>query len=499
MNVVDCFYRSWAAEAGIAEQVFAAAWKRSGAADRLAGILRSFCDGGPKWEPWHFTAPAGERIEAIRGADTTVYLPALTSPEPVAAFYALIPRGALLPSHNPFTWAETPGYDQGLQERDYANNRGEQAKVVFGSNHFVPDFVLASTPTAIDGPPVVAADGQVLGGNGRSMMILRVLSGVNTYSGALAQSIDAHGDVFGLRGAPTEGMVLVRVLAGDYEPHEISARLNAAFTQAIDQNAGAVSLGRRIPREALALIAEGLEDDGLASAIRKQAAELIPILQREDIITPASSADWLALRADGAYDPAAFNEEGARRLGGALLGALVEDKTVLARLTGNLRDLLERIAPALLAVETLTEEHRATYTVASTLRRALPEALRAYRFSDEAMSDYYSNEAFAFEGDAQLDAALLDDPEALALVRWLRRYSRGSRVEGQRRALSYWRTLPDIVKRPDAPPLFEEVPPSRRAHLVDALGIDDPSRITDARSYLAHGLAGASNDSVLAL
>lgn len=487
MKPEECFFRSWQQESGIDEELFRRAWNNVGAGDQLTQILGAWCDGGPHWQAWDYETPTGQRIAAVRGADTTVYLPSLTRPEPIAAFYALVPRAGLLPSHNPHTWAETPGYDQSLQERDYQANQGEQLKVAFGSQHFVPDFVIASTPTAIDGPPIIDQRGQVLGGNGRSMMILRVLAGVDTYSGELARSVDAHGSVFGLRGAPTSGMVLVRVLAGDYEPADISARLNAAFTQSIDENAGAVSLGKRLPRRVLEEIADGLDDDGLGAAIRNGAPAIISALQDADIIRPASSAEWLALRADGSYDPGRLNDSGVQKLTAALVGALVEDKTTLARLGGHLRDLVERIAPAFLAFDTLENEHRENYSVSGTFRRAMREALRAYRFDDAAMADYYGNGALALgEGSTvELDPELAADAEALAMVRWLRAGARGSRVAAQRKALAAWRALPQVVKDPDTMVLFAERVPSRQEVLVDVLGLDDPGSIGDPMKYLA--------------
>src|SRR5699024_9733518 len=202
----------------------------------------------PKNVPWFDGADA----PVILGNETTIYIPSGEgSPDELTAKYALIEEARAGASHDPWSFRPTKGYDPALQERDYVVAQQEQAKVILGAQWFEPSFVLNSTPSAVDGPPIIGHDGHVLGGNGRCMMIRRTMAENKHYENALKARLLDHAGVFGLSPAQAEGRILVRMITGKYDRKDISARLNAAFTQSIDDHAGAVSLGKRLPPDLL--------------------------------------------------------------------------------------------------------------------------------------------------------------------------------------------------------------------------------------------------------
>ena len=89
-----------------------------------------------------------------------------------SARYCLTSAFRLKPSHVPHRgFAPNPSYPAGVQERPYHLEKPEQLKVHGIAQNLIPELVFNGAPGAIDGLPVVTADGLVLGGNGRTMAL----------------------------------------------------------------------------------------------------------------------------------------------------------------------------------------------------------------------------------------------------------------------------------------------------------------------------------------
>lgn len=423
----------------------------------------------------------GSKVGVILGKSTGVYVPSATgAPTEIPARYALIPTKSLGTSHDPWTFSARPKYDQSLQERDYATSQAEQMKVVFGSQIFEPKFVLNSTPSAIDGPPVIANDGHVLGGNGRGMMLRRSARENSHYENELRLQLEAHAGVFGLSAQQASEHVLVRMLTGSYDRKDISSRLNAAFTQGIDDHAGAVSLGTRLPKELLEIIADGLGDSTLSETIAGESAAIVGHLRAAKIILPSNTSDWLDQTGGRISDK--LSARGRERLRAALLGAAVDDKTLLAQMeSSTLRDVIERVAPVLLAIEQFDVTHRRTYSMLAPMRLALTKLVDTIFLTDGEFIENFANYSL-LDGDDDV----IDSPEAVAWLLWLRKHARGSRVEAQKKAMAAFRALPSNI-RGGEPGLFGDEGAPGRAEWFRMWSLDAPDDIqrVGGRAWIA--------------
>ena len=87
------------------------------------------------------------------------------------AHYAIVDALSLIPSHDPATFKPSAGYPANVQERDYQHDKNEKLKVMDQVSHFNPAFVLTDNPDPVNGPPMILANGLVMGGNSRAMTI----------------------------------------------------------------------------------------------------------------------------------------------------------------------------------------------------------------------------------------------------------------------------------------------------------------------------------------
>lgn len=424
-------------------------------------------------KPTEFVWYDGRRVEVIVGKATEVLVPdSKGAPTRYEARYALVRSAELGTSHDPWSFKPRPGYDQALQERDYATSEHEQAKVIFGATWFEPRFVLNSTPSAIDGPPVISTDGTVLGGNGRGMMLLRAMREKSTYRDLLRVELTLAPKIYGLTSAGEE-LVLVRMLTGKFDAKDISSRLNAAFTQSLGDHAKAVSIGARLPAEVLEIIAEGLDDGSLADTLRTRSREVVEALRDSGVIQPAELAEWTTQRGGKMEDN--LSNEGRDRIRSALVGAVVDDVETLTYLEhAALRDLIERIAPVVLAVEQLEAPLNKDYSMLKPLRAAVREASRVVTLTPTEFAEHYSNLSL-LGGDATAD------PEVAAWVLWLWEHARGKRVAGQRAALQAWRSLPKSSN-----PLFGDFDKVTRERWFELWGLGplDPRLRSDPQGWL---------------
>lgn len=427
----------------------------------------------PTEMPWY----DGQKAAVVVGKKTTIYIPSgKGAPEELPGQYVLVPVDRVGSSHDPWSFSETPKYDQNLQERDYHVAQQEQNKVVFGTQWFEPSFVINSTPSAVDGPPIIAKDGQVLGGNARSMMIRRSMKQNDRYTNALRVRLVDHAGVFGLSPKQATGVVLMRMITGTYDPKAISARLNTSFTQSIDDHAGAVSLGKRLPAETLELLAKEIGDQTLAAAIDSVSPILVGQLQRAEIITSYNESEWLVHK--GGRVLPLLSIKGKERLRAGLLGAVIDDKSLLARMEAHgLRDIVERIAPVVLGVEQLENKWRDRYTMTEAIQLACEVLVDTLALSDVEFKAHFANYALFGGGkDAKIQDEVVQKPEVVSWMLWLREAAKGSRVTAARKARSAWASLPEFV-RTSTQDIFGETDAPTRDAWFTRWALDAPSNI----------------------
>src|SRR5205085_1901934 len=148
-----------------------------------------------------------------RGTQTRIRIPG--EKQAYNAHYEVREADDVHASHNAFNFEPNPDYFY-TNDRDYSNPVN-QSRVIENSKPGVFDeaYLLSDTPTATDGPTVIDADGNALGGNNRLMTLKRTYGGnpegAATYKTRLAQKAAQ----FGVDSKTVEGMrqpVLVRVI-----------------------------------------------------------------------------------------------------------------------------------------------------------------------------------------------------------------------------------------------------------------------------------------------
>ncbi len=436
--------------------------------------------------------PAAERVSPpteILGSTSTIIVPTSDGLEEVPVQYALVDQAWLKPSHNAFTFQPTDGYDPTLQERDYLNDDGEQLKVIRNAQRFNARLVVNSNPDAVNGPPIVDADGIVLGGNSRVMSIQRILKeDPARYDKPLLELLRSHCESIGLAevtAAEIKGRILVRIVTGTYDRDTISTLLNRSLTQTIGQDAGAVSLGAQIPSDLLVLLGREMENAGsLREAIRSNEAAVVSALRRGDVITPQNQSSWLNARSGGG-----LSKSGRDRLESGLVGALVGDKEVLSLVGGRLLSTLERLAPVVLAIHQLDPDNSHGYDLLPALRVAVSGLTPVQNASEQSFNTHWGNLSIF----AEAEPAVLDDQHVLPaiILRWL--FDNGRRpAQAARAVLAYYRGIPDQFKplgslfpmSPEALAASDSNPQSLR---IRTLGVpsDDAVQEIGARSYLS--------------
>lgn len=283
-------------------------------------------------------------------------------PQGESARYKVVDATQLVPSHNPRTFDPDPRYPPNVQEREYHRDRNEQMKVSLGAQNLDPSFLLNNVPTAMDGPPLVTEGPPflALGGNGRSMMILRAYDdgpAGDLYRAALLErSID-----FGLEPDVVDAFerpVLVRVVEGlrASSPSADLAlavrRYNEGLTQALSPRARAVSEARTMSLATLEALGEVIgsvgEDASLREVMRDRPRDLLAVLERDGIVTPQNRSTWAT--ATG------FTDEGKDKLEGLFLGRVIGSGDRLNATAPNLLRKLERAVPYLVRVAGLNPD-----------------------------------------------------------------------------------------------------------------------------------------------
>lgn len=455
---------------GLATGAATAAARRHGAGvlGSLAGTARDFLTGEARVVD-NLIPPGGGGaardaasgvVRASRPGEVRIVTPQRPAGE--VARYDLVEVEDLVASHNPRSFAPRRDYPTGVQEREYHLSAEEQAKVMRGGDRLNPALVLADTPTAVDGPPLVTSGARrlVLGGNGRSMMIQRAFEDPKArelYRQALAERAPAFG-LDAARVAKMRAPVLVRVVDGvpsTASKADLAAavrRYNEGLTQQLSPRAQAVSEARLLKPSTVESIGGLFADAGdksLRDIMRAKPLDFVSILQRDGVITDANRSRYLLGET--------LTEEAKDRIEGMFLGRVVgtgERFNVTA--PGTLQKV-ERITPHLLRVQGINPALDEVATVQAALDLLNGAAKRGMTV------DQFLGQGSLFGKVAKPDAA------TLAIVDLLQREN--SIALGQRFA----RWARDAAVDPRQTLMFAKPPTltSARRSLFDGLGLSD--------------------------
>lgn len=292
-------------------------------------------------------APADSR------AQTTVRVPG--SDRSYSATYQVKELADVQASHNGQTFNLNPKYSL-RNERDYSAQENQRKILDWSGPGFDPVYHVTNNPDAVNGPPVMDEAGNVLGGNGRTMILQRVYQGNPKGAAAYRAMLTRDASIYGVDPAAIAGMrqpVLVRVIP-DSEGMDAGAKrtagtdFNKTGTAALKPSERAISDSRGVSQSTLDDIGTRLQAMGpsatLAEAMEGDAGpQVLQKLVRDGVVSPQDIAEF---EHNGVLTPA-----GKSRISQLMLGRYFDDPAAIDRTPASVRNKLERMAAPLAATE----------------------------------------------------------------------------------------------------------------------------------------------------
>jgi hypothetical protein len=301
------------------------------------------------------------------GSASSVFLPGPDgSPERHEARYRLVEADDLIPSHNPNGFARRTDYPDGWQERAYHTDKAEQAKVLRNAEKLIPEFVANTNPDAINGAPLVTADGHVLGGNSRTMSMQLAYKEHPEVADRLKGYLEKNASAFGFRPEDVKALknpVLVREMsAKDKDPRLLVRQMNEAMTQEMDPRTMQVAMGRKLDDRAISALAQDMGPDETLSVFldSKRGESFINQIRRVGLIDQRNASRYIDKRGK-------LNADGKTLVERVLVGKLVGDPDLLSDTPPSMVSALARSIPYMIQAEA----HGEGYNVRGDLKQAL--------------------------------------------------------------------------------------------------------------------------------
>jgi superfamily I DNA/RNA helicase len=307
-------------------------------------------------------------------------------------------------------------YPAQVQERRYDRVQ-EELKVTRNAQRFVPAEVWNPVPNPTTGPPIVTAQGWVLGGNGRTMILDEYYNSVSDPAEkaerirVAKEYLKRSAGFFGLRPEEIDRVdepTVVRVvdtLAGrrgakatdltEEERAELVRLVrdyNVSLQQSMDPNSRATSAARVLPVEALDYLAQNLADKSLAEFLASRDSEpFVRLLGRSVLDTDDPEL----------YDQGRLTDHGKERIERLLTARLIPDPDFVEKLGLGLRRSVAQMAPYLLAAAAANQD----FDLSTSLNLALRE-LMAFQHSGYDRLDEYLRQPALLAQDRETLAAL---------------------------------------------------------------------------------------------
>lgn len=207
---------------------------------------------------------------AHQGAETAVSIP--DSREGYKARYELRELEDVIPSHNPQNFQPNADYFfKNDRHYDKEQQYQEQVRSRSKSDTFDPSQLINNNPTSETGPPIIDADGNVLGGNSRSMILHRIYGDANdntsnTAATSYRQKLEKEAKIYGIKPRHVSEFkqpVLVRVIDDEsIDAQAAITELNKTSTTALTAAEQSVAESRRMSEEALDYVSGKMEAAG---------------------------------------------------------------------------------------------------------------------------------------------------------------------------------------------------------------------------------------------
>lgn len=361
------------------------------------------------------TAPAAGASGGVGSADTFVSVPG-TAQRGYKAQYKVKELSDVQSSHSGQTFLANPKY--GLKnDRDYSN-AVNQGKIISWSSpvEFNPNELLTDVDNATAGPPVTDSQGNVLGGNGRTMIMQRVYSGNPKGAAAYRALLERKASQFGIDPAELAKFkrpVLVREIP-DAEFSKPGASKQTAVTDfnvkgtaALTPEEQAISDSRRVSASTLEDIAGRLEHKGADSTLAdvldgKAGGEVLRHLVDDGVLAPQESAAYV--KDDGELTPA-----GRARIAQLMTARFFKDPKQLDTIPASVRGKVERLAAPLAQVE-----GRGEWNLSPAIGEALDILHNMQALKLKSVDDYIAQDGLF--GKAQRGEQAIELAKALQMV-----------------------------------------------------------------------------------
>ena len=287
------------------------------------------------------------------------------------ARYEIWEAASLVPSHDPANgFARRGDYPEGVQERPYHSDAGEQEKVLRNAVELDPRYLVNNNHDAINGPPIVTDNGVVLGGNSRAMSLQVAYQNYQEQADSYRKAIAEQATQYNINPEELAGYdapVLVRVVDGELAAQDMavkSRQYNQSQTQGLQTKAEGVSKARLISPETISTLAEGMGDfDSLRGFLDSAASKkFVEALKRDGVIEQTQVARLTDKNGK-------LNEEGKTLVENALRGMIVPDYDVLAEAPPSVLNKLDRSIPALARLKARGEGWDMSGVVTAALRQ----------------------------------------------------------------------------------------------------------------------------------
>lgn len=314
------------------------------------------------------------------GAETKIAIPG--SGREYAARYQVRELSDVHPSHDPQTFQLNPRYEL-VNDRRYDREKTYQQEVIANSTReaFKPQRLINNSDTAEVGPPVIDQNGNVLGGNSRTMMVSRLYSAGagGHYKGELMKQAKLYG-IDSKAVAAMKQPVLVRLITDEaLSKQEAITDLNVSGTRALTPQERAVAEAGRLSDSVVDYIAQKIESAGddatLSQVLDRSGVEIVNRLINEAVF---GSQERNALIKDGKLLP-----EAKTRIERMMLGRIFRDLDQLDRTPDNIRRNMERIVAPILRIEGESE-----WDILEELRNAIDLVTDARAAGSSNLDDY---------------------------------------------------------------------------------------------------------------
>ena len=287
----------------------------------------------------------------VGGKATSVKIP--DSKRAYDAKYSVREIDDVVPSHNPFNFSPNEDYHF-VNDRHYDKEKQYQTQVENRSKaeNFDPSRLINNAPTVEVGTPVIDADGNVLGGNSRSMMLHRVYADENpaareSYRKLLIEDAAVYGLDPG-EVARMKNPVLVREVSdSSIEAQHAITDLNKTSTTELTAQERAVAESNKLSDSAVEHITNQIERAGtdatLNDALNQHGVGIVNKLIDDGVF---SGGERNSLLKDGR-----ITEDGKRRIERLLTGRVFTDLEQMENVPPYLKRNLERVISPLIKTE----------------------------------------------------------------------------------------------------------------------------------------------------